>query len=441
MFINRKVSLIVVALVSFQSALSQDSISSLPNISFSIGGEFKSRFEVRNGYRTLAPDDTSVAIFGNMRTRLNFDFKSPHVNAFISIQDARVYGEYSGQFRGGSINLFEGYAEVPLGKGFSAKVGRQRIMYDNQRLFAQNDWRVWARAHDAVRFNLVKEKSDLSTVVAFNQSGENNFGTAYNPISSLASEDYKLLHIVALTQKLGHGFTLFILHAADGFESTLANENKHLRMRYTDGGRIEWINKNKKIYITTNAYIQYGKTASNQKILAWYAQPEIKISAIKNITMRIGAELLSGQDVENTHNTRYNSFVPLYGVAHRFNGYMDLFTRFPSDTKNAGLLNPYLFVDYTLNSKISISDNAHYFASHHHLIDSGNKIPRSLGFENDVLFAYKPNKIIGLELGYSFVLPTTSLEYIKNTDTHKFNQWAYIQLTVKPDFFTFTHKK
>lgn len=85
------------------------------------------------------PDDTSPAFILNNRVRLNLDYKSKYVDAYISIQDARVWGEYGGQYRGGSINLFEGYAEVPIKKGFSVKVGRQRIMFDNQRLFAQND--------------------------------------------------------------------------------------------------------------------------------------------------------------------------------------------------------------------------------------------------------------------------------------------------------------
>ncbi len=435
---KREILMGISAILITQYAIAQDTSKAGSGIIFSIGGEFKSRFEIRNGYRTLAPKDTSVAVFGNMRTRLNLDFKSPHVNAYISIQDARVYGEYSGQFRGGSINLFEGYAEVPLGKGFSAKVGRQRIMYDNQRLFAQNDWRVWARSHDAVRFNYKNVNTDLSTIIAFNQSAENNFGTVYTPTTSLASEDYKLLHIVVLTQKLKKGFTVFVLHAADGFESTIATDKKHLRMRYTDGGRIEWQDKNKKIYLTANTYMQYGKTTANQKILAWYVQPEIKITALKNTTIRIGGEFLSGQNAENTDNIKFNSFVPLYGVAHRFNGYMDYFTRFPSDTKNGGLLNPYLFVDYKLNDKISFSENVHYFASHHNLFNERVKQKKSLGYENDILFNYNPNKIIGVELGYCLLLPTTSLEYIKNTATGKFNQWAYIQFTVKPEFFKYT---
>jgi hypothetical protein len=114
---------------------------------------------------------------------------------------------------------------------------------------------------------------------------------------------------------------------------------------------------------------------------------------------------------------------------------MDYFTRFPADTKNGGLLNPYLFVDYKLNDKISISENAHYFASHHNIYNSGMKQKKSLGYENDVLLNYNPNKIIGLELGYCFIIPSTSMEYIKGTNTDKFNQWAYVQLTVKPEFF------
>lgn len=143
--------LIVVLHVGILKA--QDTTKVIKPTEFTISAEFKARLEVRNGYRTLVPDDTTPSIFVNNRTRLNLDFKSKHVDAYISLQDARVWGEYGGQYRGGSINLFEGYAEVPLKKGFSVKLGRQRIMYDNQRLFAQNDWRVWARSHDALRFN------------------------------------------------------------------------------------------------------------------------------------------------------------------------------------------------------------------------------------------------------------------------------------------------
>jgi hypothetical protein len=81
MHYTKKILLGIITILSSQYALAQDTTKLGSEISFSIGGEFKSRFEVRNGYRTLVPEDTSAAIFGNLRTRLNLDFKSPHVNA------------------------------------------------------------------------------------------------------------------------------------------------------------------------------------------------------------------------------------------------------------------------------------------------------------------------------------------------------------------------
>lgn len=426
--------LIVVLHVGILKA--QDTTKVIKPTEFTISAEFKARLEVRNGYRTLVPDDTTPSIFVNNRTRLNLDFKSKHVDAYISLQDARVWGEYGGQYRGGSINLFEGYAEVPLKKGFSVKLGRQRIMYDNQRLFAQNDWRVWARSHDALRFNYKKpdKKLEASAVIAYNQSAENFFGSGYTP-KDVSSEDYKLLNIFSYKQKYKKGFSLFLLHAGDGFESTVADQKKKLKMRYTTGGRIEW--EKDGYYLTLNSYIQYGKTTADQKIIAWYAQPEFKITALKNTTIRIGGEFLSGQNVEDTTNKKFNSFVPLYGVAHRFNGFMDQFTKFPGDTKSGGLLNPYLFIDYKINDKISISENIHYFSSHHNLFNKGEQLDKGLGFENDILFKYQPHKIIGLEAGYSFLIPTEGLEYVKNTVTNKFNQWAYLQITITPEFFKY----
>jgi hypothetical protein len=273
---------------------------------------------------------------------------------------------------------------------------------------------------------------EASAIVAYNQSAENFFGTGYTPVSA-STEDYKFLNLYTYKQSFNKGVTLSLLHASDGFESTVAGQDKKLKLRSTTGGRIEW--EKKGYYLTLNSYIQYGKNAADQKILAWYAQPEFKVTSIKKTTIRLGAELLSGQDVENTSNTKFNSFVPLYGVAHRFNGFMDQFTRFPGDVKNGGLINPYLFVDYKINDKITLSENAHYFSSQHNVFKGSQKLDKNLGFENDILLKYQPHKIIGLELGYSFYLPTETLEYIKNVTTNKFNQWAYIQFTITPRIF------
>ena len=75
--------------------------------------------------------------------------------------------------------------------------------------------------------------------------------------------------------------------------------------------------------------------------------------------MRLGTEIFSG-DNGTVDNVDHN-FFPLYGVAHRFNGFMDLFTIFPTDLNSSGLVNPYLFVTKTISPKLEISSNSHLF--------------------------------------------------------------------------------
>ena len=210
----------------------------------------------------------------------------------------------------------------------------------------------------------------------------------------------------------------------------MQGQNGKLKMRYTSGGKFSW---RKESYELSNyGYIQYGKTSADQKILAWYLNPELTISAIRNTQIRMGAKLFSAQ---KDNKSAFNSFVPLYGVAYRFNGYMDHFIRFPDDIKSGGLTNPYILVDYTLNSKIKLATSAHYFLTQQNLIDgSVSELKKPLGFENDLIFRYQPHKIIGFEAGYSFLIPTRTLEFVKNTETNKFNQWAYVQLTLKLEF-------
>jgi len=127
-------------------------------------------------------------------------------------------------------------------------------------------------------------------------------------------------------------------------------------MRFTSGGRLEYTSYH--WYFTFSGYYQYGKDSSGKHLSAYYIQPEIKYT-VKAFNIRLGMEYLSGHDATKPV-IKDNNFVPLYGVAHRFMGNMDLFTTFPSDLNNAGLVNPYLFFIYQKN-KITVRCENHLF--------------------------------------------------------------------------------
>jgi hypothetical protein len=186
-----------------------------------------------------------------------------------------------------------------------------------------------------------------------------------------------------------------------------------------------------------SGYYQFGKTPSGQKISAYYIQPEVRYSGLKNTTVRLGMEYLSGDNASDTSNVVFNSFVPLYGVAHRFMGYMDYFARFPDDVKGAGLVNPYLFFAFDISKKVTIKTDYHLFFLQNNYVYKGSVINKYLGFENDLLFLYKPSKEVAVEMGYSWMLATNSMEVIRGGDSDKFPHWFYLMVTVKPELFSY----
>ncbi|HQV00154.1 MAG: alginate export family protein [Bacteroidia bacterium] len=403
---------------------------------FSIDLEFRPRTEYRQGYGQMSNDTTASAFYTNQRTRISFGYQIlDKLNFQFSIQDIRTFGKDDPRTNAGTIQVFEAYLEPYITKNFSIRVGRQRLMYDNQRLFAQNDWRQNANAHDGINFRYINTKFKTELAGVWNQSAEATAGTGFFPVDQTGKPivNYKLLVVNYLNWNINKQFTLTTINCADGFQAPTNVEK--LYTRFTNGGRIEF--EHESIYATFSAYYQHGKNNTGQKLNAFYIQPELKYLH-KNTTVRLGAEIMSGQDATKTSNEA-NSFVPLYGVAHRFNGFMDLYTRFPGDLNYAGLVNPYLFIIQNISKKVNVGFFFHQFYSQNNFVDSDNNvIDKNLGFEHDILFQYKPNNFTTLEVGYSYYLPTESTAIIKKAKVgaeKEWQQWAYVMLIVKPQLF------
>lgn len=411
-----------------------------------ISADMRVRTEYRHGYRNLAYQDTSAAFFVQQRTRINFDYKAKKFDFYVSLQDSRIWGQQDPRAGHGTTSgvtdvpnsttspyFFEAYAEPHLTDRWSIRIGRQRVMYDNQRLFAENDWRMAANAHDAIRF-IYNDKVKVNTelVAAFNQSAENNFTTNYVPAGF---KNYKVLINHYLNWKISKNLTLTTLNTADGYQSSEPKKYNSTYMRYTNGGRLEYSSYN--WYVTFSGYYQHGFDSTAKEISAFYFQPEIKYSGIKNLTIRLGAEYLSGQDSTSTKNT---GFVPLYGVAHRFMGNMDFFTQFPTDVNNGGLLNPYLFFQYQ-TTKWSVRMENHLFYSHTLVPFKGKPDNNKyLGFENDWRINYKPNSFTDIELGACWASVTNSMVEVRNpkianADIPNYSKspyWTYLSVKFTP---------
>ena len=417
-----------------------------------ITADMRVRSEYRHGYRNLPQQDTTSAFFINQRTRLNFDYKTKGLDLYLSVQDSRVWGEQDPRAGHGTtsgitetptttfpIYLFEAYAQPYISDRWSLRIGRQRIVYDNQRLFAENDWRLAAASHDALPV-IYNDKIRFTNefIFAYGQSAENNYTTNYAPNGF---RNYKVLINHYLNWKMSKNFTLTLLNTADGYQSSDPKSYKSTYMRYTNGGRIEYANYD--WYLTLAGYYQHGTDSSARQINAYYLQPEIKYSGIKNLTIRAGAEYLSGQDTLSDNN---NNFVPLYGVAHRFMGNMDFFTTFPTDVNNGGLINPYLFLQWQ-KKKWSVRMENHMFYSQTGAALKGKtETNKYLGFENDWRINYKANSFTDVEFGFCWASATNSLAIVRNpkatqAELDNFSKkpyWSYISVRFTPTIGKFT---
>lgn len=411
---------------------------------FLVDLQMKTRAEYRNGYGNIPADNSVASAFVNQRSRLNLEYKQGNTfNAVLSLQDARVWGSHDPRGLDGTIQLFEGYVEPYITPNFSVRIGRQRLVYDNQRLFAENDWRINGASHDAVNFRYKKNKLSTEFAAAFNQTAERNFGTDFTPTelsitpaNGTAStwSSYKALAVHYLKYDLNPHISITTIIASDAYQDAVSKEQNYWRFTY--GGRLEY--KSKQWYATANSYLQSGRNSSGKTIQSWYLQPELKYSTRNQFAVRLGAEILSGNN--GTIGDVDHSFVPLYGVAHRFNGFMDLFIKFPSDVSNAGLVNPYLFFTKTISPKFDIGSNSHLFYTQRQFKTTANEpMTKFMGYEHDLVFTYKPNSYTHLESGFSVALPTETMTAVKKTgNPDRVATWAYLQVKFTPRLFKST---
>jgi Alginate export len=396
--------------------------------------EYRSRAEYRNGYQQLRNDTTVGAFFINQRSRLTASYSmNNRLQLLFSIQDLRVWGQQDPKSTSGTVQVYEAWVEPYVTDKFSVRIGRQKLVYDDQRLFGDFNWRLSGYVHDAVNFRYYSSKVQSETVFAFNQSSERYFGTDY---STSGFTDYKFLAVNYIHYSLDKYFTLTGINSADGYQSKTSPEK--LNVRYTLGGRIEAESGN--TYATFSGYYQTGTNPAGQPLSAWYLQPEVRYSTGAGLTARLGAEILSGNSMGTVSSTDH-SFVPLYGSPHPFNGTMDLFIKFPGDVHNAGLVDPYLFVIQTLVKKFQVRADFHAFYLQSDYVSNNKLIGSYLGFENDWLFSWNPNPVTRIDLGMSYMLPTNSLQIVKGSGNSKYDlTWSYLSFTFKPVLFKTSFK-
>ncbi len=426
---------------------------------FTLSGQLRIRTELRDGQGAPLPKDAKPAIFTSQRTRLTAGYSTYRLKFGLSLQDVRVWGQDVSTINrtttqdNNGLMLHEAWGEIGLTDTSSKKLkialklGRQELVYDDQRLLGNLDWLQQARRHDAAIIKLDTKNLMMHAGFAFNQNKENASGTKYNstPAGNYAgntngSSAYKSLECFYAGYKLKNG-NLSYLFLADQFSKYHNDTVGDVPSKVWEDGtwnRITTgfyvINNFKKISATASAYLQAGKTASGQKLSGALLSAGAFYNFSSKFSVGPGIDYTTGGSKNGTNN----AFDPLYGTPHKFWGLMDYFYA-GSGFGNKGLVDYYFKAKCKPTATLQFTADIHQFSSASEVYDANNnKLSRNFGTEADITCNYMLTKIIGFEAGYSHFFSTTSLASpgVKNvTNAQSNNNWAYLSINIKPEFF------
>lgn len=119
-------------------------------------------------------DDYAMFLMGNTVMRL--DYTTPWLDVRFA---PRYYGVW-GSSSNGKLDVDEAWFTLKSKHGFAARLGRQKLSYDDQRIIGNDDWAMASFTHDALKMSYEGGRHKVHLLMAFNQNDENlNGGTYY----------------------------------------------------------------------------------------------------------------------------------------------------------------------------------------------------------------------------------------------------------------------
>ena len=391
--------------------------------------QVRPRFEYRNGYKTLLSEGQEGTSQISQRSRLNFNYKQEDLTVKLTLQNTRTWGDVAPAttFDKNGVAVFEAWAQYDFTEKWSARMGRQVLSYDNQRILGEQDWGQQAQSHDALTVSYHTETQKLDLGGAYNSTAENVLQTPYT-VNTYKTLQYAWYHNQFNTE-LGLSFLLL----NTGYE--YANPDAKLLVDYkqTFGPYLTY----KKNKIDSNFWL-YGQTGKSNdlQVSAWNVAANFGYQITESFKAGLGYEFISGK-ASNDGSTVIKSFNPIFGTNHGFNGYMDYFY-VGNHLNNVGLQDAFVKLNYNIN-KWQFALIPHVFLSAADVVTTlpqSEKLDSYLGTEIDATFGYNFKKDITVSGGYSQMFGSKTLEFIKTGDADHTNNWAWLMISVNPRIFS-----
>jgi hypothetical protein len=415
---------------------------------FELSGQIRPRYEMRNGFNTLKPDSANPANFISQRSRINFKYANELFRFKLSIQNIGVWGE-TVNVRLSDVNgtmIHEAWAALIISPKVSLKMGRQMLIYDDDRIFGSLDWAQQARSHDALLLSVTpRENCKLDVGFAYNANRQSLFKEIY------AVNQYKTLQFAHWHRDINSlGISVLFLNngvpwidRSDTTETGTVQEK--IAYSQTMGTRLTY--KKNKLNANGAFYYQTGKVTndstgdgvmeSTRDFNALNFRLEAGYEVISNFTLGAGFEYMSGNSMKDPSEND-EAFKPFYGTNHIFNGLMDYFY-VGNHFNSVGLMDLFLKFTYA-RAKYSLVVAPHLFnsaADVYGTINGGalRDFDSHLGTEIDVVFTYAFAENVVLKAGYSQMFATESMQVLKGGNYENTQNWAWVMIDFKPTFF------
>jgi len=379
-----------------------------------VGGEFRLRLESQFNYDFNSPVADSDTFF-LLRTRVYVDVNpNEHLQFFGMFQDSETLHQESALIKTPDRHKFyQGYVVIKDKKslGLKIKLGRQEMVYGDQRLIGNNSWGNLGRSFDGGVFHIENEDffvDAFGTRISFN--GENQFAGFYGGWKKLPGgvlEPYVLY-----------------LHNDQG---GLNKGNLHL---VTLGTRA--VGKFKKNYDWgfEGAY-QTGSSAGNW-VSAFALHSRMGYTFPVSFKPRLGLEYNFASGDANPTGGRVTTFNNLFPTNHDKYGYMDLFSwKNLHDLRGSFSTAPWSFLKTQLDyHAFFLPDpaNGQFLANGAQGRPGSPTAGHFAGQEIDLLLKFEPIKYFDAWVGYSVFFPGT---FFKDTGGSDIAHFFYTQLTAR----------
>ena len=398
---------------------------------FSVNANFWSRGEVRDG--AMPPEGKAdYAVFLSGKAAVRLDYSNPWLEARFTPNFYGVWGSSSS----GALTIEEAWFGFRH-KGLFARLGRQKLNYDDERIIGSDDWVMASSTHDIVNLGYEGNRHKVHLLLAFNQNDDNiNGGTYYYD----GGQPYKSLQTLWYHWDILPWLGTSLIGMNTGMQSLMDQEDKTL---YQQLFGIFVDLHPKKFNLQASYYRQTGREEHRLPIHAWMASAESSWQATPRFGLKLGYYYLSGDAYYVPRESKLGlalkkevlGFNPIFGSHHKFYGAMDFFYLSTYYGGNSpGLQDLYAGVSWDIIPKLNVTGTYHYLAITAELTD----VKKTLGHELEFSLNWSIAKDVSLQAGYSFMKGTETMTRLKRTSDQNRLQWGWIMMVVKPEFFKLT---